>query len=78
MTWKVKVDMDKELQIRETDEKKVILIGALVGAITGAGAGFLLSKRLEEEEDFRFTTRDGLKLGGAIFALLRQISKFGS
>jgi len=70
--------MDKELQIRETDEKKVILIGALVGALTGAGAGFLLSRRLEEEQDLNFTTRDGLKLGGAIFSLLRQISKFGS
>lgn len=70
--------MDKELQIRETDEKKVILIGALVGALTGAGAGFLLARRLEEEQDLRFTTRDGLKLGGAIFAILRQISKFGS
>lgn len=71
------VDMDKELQIQETDEKKIVFLGALLGAITGAGAGFLLAKRLEEEEDLRFTTRDGLKLGGTIFALLRQVSKFG-
>lgn len=69
--------MDKELQIQDTDDSRIILIGALLGAVTGAGAGFLLAKRLEEEEDLRFTTRDGLKLGGAVFALLRQVSRFG-
>lgn len=69
--------MDKEIQIQETDDRKIILLGALIGAVTGAGAGFLLAKRLEEEEGVSFSARDGLKLGGSIFALLRQISKIG-
>lgn len=69
--------MEKEIQIQSEDERKFILLGALIGAITGAGAGYLLSQRLGEEDGVQLTARDGLKLGGSIFALLRQISKIG-
>jgi hypothetical protein len=54
-----------------------ILLGAILGAITGAGAGYLLSKRLEEGEKIQLTAGDGIKIGGSIIAFLRQISTLG-
>jgi len=54
-----------------------ILLGALLGAITGAGAGFLLAKRIEEGEEIQLTAGDGIKIGGSIITFLRQISNLG-
>ena len=54
-----------------------ILLGAILGAITGAGAGYLLSRRIEEGEDLQLTAGDGIKLGGSIITMLRQISSLG-
>jgi len=54
-----------------------IILGAILGAITGAGAGYLLTKRIEEGEDIQLTAGDGIKLGGSIVAFLRQISSLG-
>ena len=55
-----------------------IILGAVMGAITGAGAGYLLTKRMEEGEEIQITAGDGIKLGGSIIAFLRQISSLGS
>lgn len=55
-----------------------ILLGAILGALTGAGAGYLLSKRIEEGEEIQFTAGDGIKLGGSLIAFLRQISSLGN
>jgi hypothetical protein len=55
-----------------------ILLGAIIGAITGAGAGYLLSRRIEEGEELQLTAGDGIKIGGSIIALLRQISSLGN
>ena len=54
-----------------------ILLGAIIGAITGAGAGYLLSRRIEEGEELQLTAGDGIKIGGSIVALLRQVSSLG-
>ena len=54
-----------------------ILLGAILGAITGAGAGYLLSQRIKEGEDLQLTAGDGIKLGGSIITLLRQVSSLG-
>jgi hypothetical protein len=67
----------KEIQVRKTSQSKIILLAALVGALVGAGAGYMLSNRLEEEEAIHLSARDGLKLGGSVLALMRQISKLG-
>ena len=68
---------NKEIQIKETNQSKIILLGALIGALTGAGAGYLLASRLEEEDEIHFSARDGLKLGGSLLSLMRQVSKIG-
>jgi hypothetical protein len=55
-----------------------IILGAVLGAITGAGAGYLLNKRIEEGEEIQLTAGDGIKLGGSIITFLRQVSNLGS
>ena len=69
--------MNDESQEKQGSTGLYIILGALLGAITGAGAGYLLTKRIEEGEDLQLTAGDGVKIGGSIIALLRQISTLG-
>ena len=54
-----------------------IILGAILGAVTGAGAGYLLTKRIEDGEKVQLTAGDGIKIGGSIIAFLRQVSSLG-
>lgn len=69
--------MNSENQDQGNSFGLYILFGAIFGAITGAAAGYLLSKRNEEGEGFQLTAGDGIKLGGSIITLLRQVSSLG-
>lgn len=69
--------MNGEIQEGQNKYGLYIIVGAIVGAITGAGAGYLLTKRIEEGEEIQLTAGDGIKLGGSIVAFLRQISSLG-
>ena len=69
--------MNDEIQQEQNNYGLYILLGAILGAITGAGAGYLLTKRIEEGEDIQLTAGDGIKLGGSVVAFLRQISSLG-
>jgi len=66
--------------VQEYDQEnsaKYILLGAILGALTGAGAGYMLAKRVEEGEEIHITTGDGIKLGGSLIAFLKQVSSLG-
>jgi hypothetical protein len=69
--------MNNENQEGQINPGLYILLGAILGAITGAGAGYLLIKRIEEGEEIQLTAGDGIKLGGSIVAFLRQVSNLG-
>jgi hypothetical protein len=69
--------MNGENQEKQMNAGLYILLGALLGAITGAGAGYLLKKRIDEGEELQLTPGDGIKIGGSIVAFLRQISTIG-
>ena len=69
--------MESENQSKPSNFGLFILLGAIIGAITGAGAGYLLSRRIEEGEELQLTAGDGIKLGGSIVTLLRQVSTLG-
>ena len=69
--------MTSENQEQQFNFGLFIIIGAILGAITGAGAGYLLSRRIEEGEELQLTAGDGIKLGGSIITLLRQVSSLG-
>ena len=69
--------MNSENQEKQNNYGLFILLGAILGAITGAGAGYLLSQRIDESDELQLTAGDGIKLGGSIITLLRQVSSLG-
>ena len=57
------------------NKSRVILGGALIGAITGLIAAILLTRRAERNErETAITTGEGMKLGVLVFGLLRAIA----
>ncbi len=57
------------------NKSRVIIGGALIGAITGLIAALLLTRRAERNEsETAITTGEGLKLGVLVFGLLRAIA----
>ena len=57
------------------NKSRVILGGALVGAMTGLIAAMLLTRRAEKNDrETAITTGEGLKLGVLLFGLLRAIA----
>jgi hypothetical protein len=60
------------------NKSRVILGGALIGAITGLIAAILITRRAERNDrDTAITTGEGMKLGVLIFGLLRAIAALG-
>lgn len=60
------------------NKTRVILGGALIGAVTGLIAALLLTRRAEKNErETAITTGEGLKLGVLVFGLLRAIASLG-
>jgi hypothetical protein len=57
---------------------KALLIGALVGALVGISAAYLLIQRAEKEEGrLQVGTGEGIKLGLLVLGLLRQVAQLG-
>jgi hypothetical protein len=57
---------------------KVLIIGAVVGAIAGAGAAFLYTQRVEDPyHKPKFSSGDGVRLGLLLLGLVRQVSVLG-
>ncbi len=55
-----------------------LIIGAVVGALTGVGAAYLLLQRANRNADeVSVTTGEGLRLGLLILGLLRSIAALG-
>jgi gas vesicle protein len=60
------------------NKSRVILGGALIGAITGLIAAVLLTRRAERSDrETAITTGEGMKLGVLVFGLLRAIASLG-
>ena len=58
---------------------KVLVIGTLVGALTGLGAAYLLIQRSKKTaEPPNLNATEGVKLGLLVFGLLRQVAALGS
>ncbi len=57
---------------------KLLLGGALLGALIGLVAAMLLNRRAERNEsENAITAGEGIKLGVLVFGLLRAISSLG-
>ena len=57
---------------------RTLLLGALLGALTGLGAAYVLLRRAEERgEPPQLGAGEGVRLGMGVLGLLRLISGFG-
>ena len=57
---------------------QVMVIGAVVGALTGLGAAYLLIQRAKKRaEPPNLNASEGIKLGLLVFGLLRQVAMLG-
>jgi len=58
---------------------RVLVIGAVVGTLTGLGAAYLLIQRAKRRaEPPNLNATEGIKLGVLVFGLLRQVAMLGS
>lgn len=57
---------------------KTMLTGAILGALVGVGAAYLLIARAErEDETIKMSAGEGVRLGLLVLGLLRQVSLLG-
>lgn len=57
---------------------RVLLFGALIGAVTGLAAALILQRRAEKTgTEITLSTGEGIQLGVMIMGLLRAISALG-
>lgn len=57
---------------------RTLLLGGLLGAVTGLGVAFLLVRRAEKRaEPVKLSTGEGIRLGLILLGLLRQVSELG-
>ena len=66
--------MDEIEKTNDSWKSKTLLMGALIGALTGLGTAYLLTKNAEKEgETLSLNSGQGLKLGLLILGTLRQV-----
>ena len=60
------------------NQNRVLLFGALIGAVTGLAAALILQRRAEKTgTQITLSTGEGIQLGVMIMGLLRAISSLG-
>jgi gas vesicle protein len=60
------------------NQNKILLFGALIGAVTGLAAALILQRRAEKTgNEITLSTGEGIQLGVMIMGLLRAISSLG-
>jgi len=60
--------------VNNTDSR-ILIMGAVIGAVVGLGAAYLIVNRVEETgEPVKVTSGEGIKLGLLVLGMLRQIA----
>lgn len=68
-----------ELASEKTWKWRTLTIGAVIGALAGLTAAYLLVQRAENEGGTpKLSAGEGVKLGALVLGLLRQVSQLGS
>ena len=71
--------MQKDIQILEDNENsgwkaKTVIVGGILGAVTGLGAAYLMVRRAEQQgEQISISSGQGLKLGVLLAGVLRSV-----
>jgi hypothetical protein len=72
------VNEEKTMSDENNWRGQTLLLGALIGALTGLGAAYVLVRRAEESgEPPQLGAGEGVRLGMGVLGLLRMISGFG-
>ena len=75
---KLNIDADELANINDSWITQVLVIGAVVGALTGlAGAYLLIQRSKKNDTPPTLSSKEGLRLGLLVFGLLRQVSMLG-
>ena len=75
---KLIVEEGELIEVYENWKARVLVIGVVVGALTGLGAAYLLLQRAKKrEEPPNLSATEGIKLGLLVFGLLRQVAMLG-
>jgi hypothetical protein len=70
--------IDNSIEKVDNWKPKVLIIGAVIGALVGLGAAFLLAQNAEEEgKPPQISTGEGVKLGVLVMGLLRTVATLG-
>lgn len=75
------MNRNKEIIDPEDWKPKVLVVGAVLGALVGLGAAYLYTQRSEVENGYKppeFSTGDGVRLGLLLLGLLRSVSDMAS
>jgi hypothetical protein len=76
---KVSVEQNQMVELDTSWTGQVLAIGAVIGALTGLGAAYLLIQRAKKRaEPPNLNASEGIKLGLLVFGLLRQVAMLGS
>jgi gas vesicle protein len=60
------------------NQNRVLIFGALIGAVTGLAAAMILQRRAQKTgTEISLSTGEGIQLGVMIMGLLRAISSLG-
>lgn len=58
---------------------KILILGAILGALTGLGAAYILVQRAEQtQEKPKLSAGEGVKIGLGLLGVLRMIADMGS
>jgi len=76
---KLIVEQNQLVEVDTSWTGQVLVIGAVIGALTGLGAAYLLIQRAKKRaEPPNLNASEGIKLGLIVFGLLRQVAMLGS
>lgn len=66
------------MKMRSNQRSTALIMGAIIGALTGIGAAYVFLQRADKDDDeLAITTGEGLRLGFIILGLLRSIAALG-
>ncbi len=66
------------METNENWKMKTLVIGAVLGALTGLGAAYLLVNRAENSETSpELSPGEGIKIGLMLLGVLRQVAQLG-
>lgn len=72
------VEIKDIIQSDETWTRQILVLGLVIGALTGLGGAYLLIQRSRKKDEHpSLSSKEGLRLGLLIFGLLRQVATLG-